>query len=158
MKKFTRTSLFILLSVASQIFSLDTADQKSINQIIENISLSWNSQAGHGFADHYAADADFVNIFGMTFSGKDEIEARHVKILETFLKGSIMDVDSIKLREAQPGTVIALVNWKVSNIQKPGKDSLYETMQGVFTHVFLKNNGKWEIAASQNTTIAKPTP
>jgi uncharacterized protein (TIGR02246 family) len=145
--------LLIALSIACTGFALEDSDNKAIHQMIEGITDAWNHHEGYGFGDHYAQDADFVNIFGMVFSGKQEIEERHIKILETFLKGSIFEVTDLKLREAKPEVVIALVQWKVSNIQKPGQDQVSETMKGVFTHVFLKSHDKWEITASQNTLI-----
>ena len=111
---------------------------------------AWNHSEGKGSGDYYAQDADFVNIFGTAFSGKQEIEARHVKIHETFLKGSIFEVVETKIREAKPEVVIAQVYWNVTNIQKPGG----ETMKGIFTHTFVKNNSSWEIASTQNTLIS----
>jgi uncharacterized protein (TIGR02246 family) len=153
MKKCISFCLLIILAAASPMFALDTADQKTIHQMIEHFSNAWNHQSGQGSASYYAQDADFVNIFGMAFAGKQEIETRHIKIHETFLKGSTFEVVDLKLREASPEVVIAHVYWKVSNIQKPGKESVNETMKGVFTHVFLKTQGKWEITATQNTPI-----
>lgn len=140
--------------MSSSIFALDTNDHKTINQIIEHFTNAWNDHGGQGSADYYTQDADFVNIFGMAFAGKQEIEERHIKIHESFLKGSIFEVTNLRLREAKPGVVIAHVYWKVSNIQKPGKDPLDETTKGIFTHLFLKNQDKWEITATQNTPIA----
>lgn len=153
MKKYCHFFLFMFLSTTSSIFALDTNDHKTINQMIEHFTNAWNYHEGHGSADYYAEDADFVNIFGMAFSGKQEIEIRHIKIHETFLKGSTFEVIDLKLREAMPDVVIAHVHWKVSHIQKPGKDPLKETMYGIFTHVLLKNHEKWEITATQNTLI-----
>ncbi len=147
-------TFLIILSIASPLFALDKTDQKAINQIIDNFATAWNYHGGQGFADYYAEDADFVNIFGMTFVGKQEIEKRHIKILETIFKGSTFEATDVKLREVKPDVVIAHLHWKVTNIQKPVKDTLNETMKGIFTFVFLKNQGKWEIAASQNTTIS----
>lgn len=57
-----------------------------------------------------------MNIFGAAFVGKQEIESRHIKIHETFLKGSLFEVIDLKLREAKPDVVIAHVYWKVTNI------------------------------------------
>lgn len=153
MKKYLGFCFLIIFSATSSMFALDTTDYKTINEMIEHITDAWNIHQGYGFADDYAQDADFVNIFGTAFSGKHEIEIRHIKILETFLKGSFFEVTDLKLREATPEVVIAHVYWKVSNIRKPGKDSL-ETMKGIFTHVFLKNHDRWEITATQNTLIS----
>lgn len=144
----------IIASTCSSLSALDTNDHKTINQIVEHFTNAWNEYAGQGSGDYYSQDADFVNIFGMAFAGKQEIEERHVQILESFLKGSIFEVTNLRFREAKPGVVIAHVYWKVSNIQKPGKDLHNEMMKGIFTHVFLKNQDKWEIIATQNTPIS----
>ena len=85
-----------------------------------------------------------MNIFGTAFSGKQEIEIRHVKIHEAFLRDSIFEVLDKKVREAKADVVISHVYWKVTNIQKPGP----ETMKGIFSHTFIKNNGIWEITAT----------
>lgn len=146
--------LLLFLSATSSMLALDTTDHEVINQTIEHFSNAWNYHGGQGSADYYAEDADFINIFGMAFAGKQEIETRHIKIHETFLKGSTFEVIDVKLREASPEVVIAHVYWKVSNVQKPRKDLVNESMKGVFTHVFLKNHEKWEIIATQNTPIS----
>lgn len=151
MKRWLTFSLFLILPFS--IFGFDIADQNSIRNIVGHFANAWNNHEGRGFADYYAEDADFVNIFGMTFSGKPEIERRHIQILETFLKGSNFEVIDQKLREVKPGLVIALVYWKVTGIQKPGESSAIETMKGVFTHTFVKNGEKWEIVSTQNTLI-----
>ena len=149
MKKRLSFSLFFILQFTT-LFALDTADRNAIDKIIEHFTHAWNDCEGKGSGDFYAQDADFVNIFGTAFSGRQEIEIRHVKIHETFLKGSIFEVIDTKIREAKPEVAIAQVYWKVTNIQKPGA----ETMKGIFTHTFIKSDSIWEIASTQNTLIA----
>lgn len=148
MKKQLSLCLFLILSFTS-LFALDTSNRNAIDKIVEHFTHAWNDE-GKGFGDYYAQDADFVNIFGTAFAGKQEIETRHVKIHETFLKGSIFEVIEVKVREVKPEVVIALVYWRVINIQKPGA----ETMKGILTHTFIKNNGIWEITSTQNTLIS----
>ncbi|MBN9377676.1 MAG: hypothetical protein BGO14_11320 [Chlamydiales bacterium 38-26] len=149
MKKIVSISLFFLLSFPS-IFALDTWDRNQIEKIIDHFTEAWNACEGKGSGDFYSEDADFVNIFGAAFSGKQEIEARHVKIHEAFLKGTLFEVVETKLREAMPWVVIAHVYWKVTHTQKPEAES----MKGIFTHTFVKVDGRWEIAATQNTLIS----
>lgn len=154
MKAYMCMFIFVIFSITSSLSALSSTDRQKITQIVEHGANAWNNQGGRGFADYYSEDADFVNIFGMVFAGKKEIETRHIKILQTFLKGSTFEVLNVKLREAKPGMVIAIVQWQVTNIQNPSKAST-DTMKGVFTHVFLKKKNNWEITATQNTTIAK---
>lgn len=150
MKKHLIFSLFFILSFTS-LFALDKSDRAAIDHIVEHFTYAWNNCECRGSADHYAQDADFVNIFGTAFSGKTEIETRHVHILETFLKGSIFEVIQTRLREVKPGVVIAHVYWEVTNIQNPSG----KTMEGIFTHTLVKNSGIWEIEATQNTLISR---
>ncbi len=144
-------SLFFAIFSLSSLSAIETQDRLNIDQIIHHFTLSWNEHAGKGFADHYTEDADFINIFGMAFSGRSEIEERHQKIHETFLKGSIFEVLDVKMREVKPDVVITQVYWEVT---KPINDILSkELMKGVFTHTFIKNNDVWEITSTQNTLI-----
>ena len=91
----------------------------------------------------------------MHFSGKQEIEDRHVQIHETFLKESQFKVVDLKLKEAKPGVVIAQVFWIVSGIKKSEVKAMPETTKGVFTHTFIKNGDAWQITSTQNTLISK---
>lgn len=144
--------LFLSLLFASSIFALDTGDLDSIHKIVGHFTNAWNQHEGRGSADYYAEDADFVNIFGAAFSGKKEIESRHIKIHETFLKGTVFEVTNLKIREVKPGIAMVQAYWIVNGIQKPGAQAK-ESMKGVFTHAFIKNNDHWEITSTQNTIV-----
>lgn len=148
MKKYLLLPLVLL---SSALFSLEPNDNHEIVQIIYGLENSWNQNSGHGFADYYTQDADFVNVLGMVFHSREEIEERHVKILETILKGSKYETLAYSIREVKPDVVVAHVHWQVSNIPKPIRAPFKETIKGVFTHVLVKTNDHWEIIATQNT-------
>ena len=152
MQRSVNVLFFLSVLIASSVFSLDTGDRDSISKIVDHFTHAWNRCEGKGSADYYAEDADFVNIFGMAFSGKKEIEDRHVKIHETFLKGTVFTVTDLKIREVKPGIASVQVYWVVNGIQKPGTN-VNESMKGIFTHAFIKNNNRWEITSTQNTMI-----
>lgn len=154
MKKYLALTL-AMLSFASFTFALEPQDEKEITEAIEHFTFTWNHQTGRGLADFYTEDADFVNIFGNAFSGKQNIEERHVSILEGFLKGSFFEVTKIRLREAKPDVVVAHTYWKVTHIKNPNSPSEEASLKGIFTHIMLKNNGKWEITSSQNTATVQ---
>jgi uncharacterized protein (TIGR02246 family) len=138
-----RKWLLIAALGCNALWALEPADQQAIEGIVSGYVQSWNERACQGFGDGFADDADFVNIFGMIFSGREEIEARHVQIMQSFLKDSRLSIIDTKLREVQPGLVIAIIRWSLANNPK--------IKEGVFTQVFVNSNGRWEITASQNT-------
>ena len=135
--------------------ALEEADQSAILAVINSYTHAWNQKAGKGFGDGFTEDADFVNVFGMHFKGKAEIEDRHLQILQTFLKGSSLKIMDTKVREAKPGVAIALVHWSLDGYCNPFCDKPSEVREGLFTHVFIKVNNEWKITASQNTRMPK---
>lgn len=153
MKHILFAFMAMLLSNAS--FALQPQDEQAIFAAIEGYAHAWNEHDCHGFADDFTEEADFVNIFGMHFSGKKEIEERHVTILETFLKGTKLRIAAIELREEQPGIVIATAHWFLSGYVKSNPNQP-DIEQGIFSHVFVNRDGKWKICATQNTLITRP--
>lgn len=152
MHKFYPLFLFCLVYFYPT-YALDTVDKDAIQDVIKNYTAARNDHEGRGFGDSFTDDADFVNIFGMHFSGKAEIERRHIHILQTFAKDSKLQILNTQLREVYPGLVIAIVRWSAEGLRDPGSDisTPGKNSEGIFTQVFIKQNGKWSITASQNT-------
>lgn len=152
--KYLAWTFFALLSftLPTSGFSLENDDILAIESVIQGISDSWNNHAGVGIGDAFTEDADFVNIFGMHFSGRDVIEERHVVILNTFLRGTTLEILGTQLREVQPGLVIAHVRWSLGGFQGEGVDS-DKISEGIFTEVFVQTDEGWRITACQNTLI-----
>src|ERR1700722_11262578 len=97
---FITVCLFLSFNSA---FALEDTDRSAIEGVIQDYTDAWNLRGGKGFGDHFTEDADFVNIFGMYFTGRSEIESRHIKILQTFLKDTVLEVLDLHLREVQSG-------------------------------------------------------
>lgn len=155
MSQFNKISMLLLCTVLSfnKSFALEQIDESAIQGLIKEYTVSWNQKSGEGFGNVFTQDADFVNIFGNHYYGREEIEQRHIKILNSFLKASTFTVTNVELREVQPGLVIGHVNWKVEKPtnQKSKHKGLGKSMEGIFSHVFVKQADQWEITATQNT-------
>ena len=140
-----RTGCFLVLIVSFQrIFALEIADKEVISSTINQYVEAWNDHAGAGFADNFLVDSDFINIFGMHFHGRDENQKRHDKIHDTFLKDSIFTIRDVEYRQVKADVVLAFVEWEV-NVNPEKK------MKGIFSHLFIKEDGNWKIAFTQNT-------
>jgi uncharacterized protein (TIGR02246 family) len=145
--------LLVGISFSTALPALAPKDKTEILTIIQNYTHSWNHQGGKGFGDGFTEDADFVNIYGMSFTGKKEIEERHINIIQTIFKDSKFEILDVQLREVYPELVIAKISWRLNGYRHPGSDLTKpgSISEGIFTHVFIHNNNKWEITASQNT-------
>ena len=87
----------------------------------------------------------------MHFHGKQAIQDRHDQIHRTFLKNSTFNITHLELREVNPNLILAFVRWEVRGVHKPDSFEGRQTIQGIFSHVFINKNGVWEITATQNT-------
>ena len=63
-------------------------------------------------------------------------------------KNSTMNFDSIVIRFVRPDVAIAHVVWRLT-----GDARTPDPRTGMFTFVVLRNDGKWQITAAQNTEI-----
>lgn len=148
-----------LVLVFQTVQAISVPDRTTIEQVIQDHESSWNLNECRGFGKDYSENATFINIFGMQFAGSEEIEKRHIQILQTFLKNSKFTVLEISLREVHPELVIANVHWQLTNFHMPKTDLSKpgETKEGMFTHVFVKNREAWKIESSQNTLLTLPS-
>lgn len=146
-------SLLAIFFACTSLASLEPDDELAIREIVQNFTNTWNYHAGQGLGDYYDDNADFVTMSGTAISGKQAIEAWHIQILKTRLKGSIFQVLDLRIREAAEGAVIAQVYWELDIFQKPGDPSQLIVLKGIFTHTILNVLGAWAIHATQNTQI-----
>jgi uncharacterized protein (TIGR02246 family) len=66
---------------------LQQVDQ-AVQRLVDALVAAWNRHDAHAFAENFAADAEFTNVFGMLARGREEIERTHAKIFASFLKDS----------------------------------------------------------------------
>jgi len=62
--------------------------EHAIHTVLERFTEAWNTHDAKAYADLFAANADFTNVFGQTFHGNEAIEAQHATIFATMFKDS----------------------------------------------------------------------
>ena len=73
-----------------------TAD-KAIEDLVRALEAAWNRHDAHAFAQAFAEDADFTNVFGMVQKGRAGIEAGHAPIFRTMFKDGRLSVTDRRL-------------------------------------------------------------
>ncbi len=110
------------------------------------------------YASQFTEDADFVNVIGMHWRGRGEIEARHVDVHRTIFRNSTLRTLDYSLRLLSPGVVLAHINWEMSGHENPpGANFAPGVRHGVITGVFVEQEGRWLIAAFHNTDVVPIT-
>jgi uncharacterized protein (TIGR02246 family) len=109
----------------------------------------------NSFAAHFAEDADFINVRGWWWRGRDEIERRHAVLHETMFGESSMSLELASARKLCPGVVLAHVRWRMIGHEFGGPDATSEPRTGIWSWVVRNRDGSVEIVSSHNTDIVE---
>jgi len=151
------TILILVLFIASvngygQKTDSRAKDEVMIRANVKQMETGWNAHDGKAFAAPFTADADYVVVNGMHGKGRDEIEKGHTGIFTTIYKDSRNAATIKSVRFIRKDVAVVHVEW---NLEFTAGG---ETRKGraLSTMIMTKDNGKWSIAAFQNTSI-QPT-
>jgi len=128
-------------------------------------SVTWNNHDMVAFGKLFTMDADFVNVGGLWWRGRKEIQMQHAWShgaipLETkgfdvadrayygIFKSSKMQFDRIDVRFLRKDVAVARVSWKLLGDARTPNPRI-----GLFMFVVTRQDSEWLIAAAQNTEI-----
>lgn len=145
----------LLLLLCAAAFAQNTAtgaeDEKMILSNVEQMIKGWNMKSGAEFAKPFAEDSDYVVVNGMHLKGRAANAAGHQQIFDTLYKDTDISATVEQIRFLRPD--VAVVHVLAGRYPKADKNQI---TKGRLTIVMVKNGGKWEIAAFQNTQIQMP--
>ena len=146
-------SMILALVTTSLSFAQNTVnDEKEIEAGIDALIKSWND---HNYADmkNYATeDCEWVNIVGMWWKNRDEVQNAH----DAFHKTIFKDVPLSKIK-----TTIRFITGDVAIVHLEQHIGAYTTPSGHqfpeadnhTTLVFVKKDMKWLLTTGQNVVI-----
>lgn len=158
LKEITRLAALILCA-ATFIFAQEknsrmSKDEEAIRQIVKDVEAGWNAHDGKKFAAPFAADADYVVVNGMYLKGRDAIETGHTGIFTTIYKDSRNAAIIKSVRFLRKDVAIVHVEWNLEfNAGGEARKS-----HALNTMIVIKDDGKWNIAAFQNTPVQNNAP
>ena len=132
----------------SHTLSSATDDEGAIRSLYQQLMDGWNAASGDAFAAPFEEDGDLVGFDGTHIKGRQEIASFHQHLFDMFLKGSRLVgkvrsvrflISNVAVMHAVGGTVMA------------GQSDLDPERNSIQTLVAVKRNGKWRLAAFQNT-------
>ncbi|WNG52117.1 SgcJ/EcaC family oxidoreductase [Archangium minus] len=152
------------LSLLSFLFLLSTGcahmdhaqDEMEIRQLVAVQTEAWNRGDATAWSKDFTPEADFTNIVGSVFDGREQIEQRHAAIFATIFKGSQAKVTVRKLVFPEPN--IAVVD-TVHEVTEHGglPPGVQNTEPGLLRtqmkYVMKKTDGQWQILAGHNTDV-----
>ena len=133
---------------SQKLSSSSTADETAICALYQQMMEGWNAACGYAFASPFEENGDLVGFDGTYIRGRQEIALFHQHLFDMFLKGSRLVG---KVRSVRFLTSDVAVMHAIGGTVMAGQTDLDPERNSVQTLVAVKRNGKWSLAAFQNT-------
>jgi uncharacterized protein (TIGR02246 family) len=117
---------------------------------------NWNRHDMNSLGGLFTADAQFVNVIGLWWHGRAEIQKEHEALHATRMRRShLVATDSI-VHLLGPDVAVLIQRWQLTG--DTGIDGVTLPMRrGIMTLVTVREGASWQIASAQNTDIV-PLP
>ena len=130
-----------------------TSASTLVDAAVSALMDAWNRHDMVAYAAQFHPQADFVNVIGMHWTGRQEIEAAHLHLHHTIFRNSTLQSEGHTVRFLAPEIAIAHVNWQMTGAEGlPGWD-VATVRHGVMTLVLVGDAGNWLVTAAHNTDI-----
>jgi uncharacterized protein (TIGR02246 family) len=123
-------------------------DEDAIRELLDRQVTGWDAGDAEAYASVFTPDADYVTSLGSHYTGRDAIAASYVPLFTKLLKGSRLHTEIAQLRFLTPD--VALIHAKAA-VVKRGRRGTRRNAR-VNTTIAVRTDGRWLLAASQNTT------
>lgn len=127
-------------------------DQQSIENVVRAFGDCWNRHDMEAFAQLFAEDAEFVNVVGLWWRGREEIKRAHTATHATMFKYSHLTINDIAVRFVKPDVAIARSSWELTGHLGPSGEALPKR-KGILMNLLVRIADKWKIIDAQNTDI-----
>lgn len=132
--------------------SSQSSDSNGVKGVATAFVNAWNIHDIDALANLFSRDAEFINVVGMWWHGREAIRQAHVHSHQTIFKKSVLADDSTKVKFITPDIAIAYMTWTLTGHLTPdGKPG--SPRHGILSFV-MKHEGKhWMVQSAQNTDI-----
>lgn len=130
-------------------------DVQAIRAIESQWENAWNHHDISAMVRLGTPDADWVNLAGQWFAGRDAFAKSLESLHSGKVKESVWRTEQVQVRFLSPSIAVVHVYFSTSGERNPD-GSPRPPRRGIFTRVEEKRGGKWVIVASQATNIVPP--
>ncbi len=124
------------------------SDEDAIRELLDRQVAGWAAGDAEAYAGVFTPDADYVTFLGSHYKGRGAIAASYAPLFKKLLKRSRLNFEITQLRFLTPD--VALVHAKGAVVKGRGRPRRRNTR--INTTIAVRTDGRWLLAASQNTT------
>ncbi len=163
----TALSLVCAIILGAGIVHAASSDEEAVRKVVNGFAEAWNRHDTNARGALFTPDADFVNVTGTHWKGRESIQLN-----TAFLHGAIpADSAGVTLPKSAYGIFkTSNLTYKQIDVRFLRKDvavaHVQNELQGdartkeprhsLLVYILTKENGRWLIAVAQNTEINRP--
>jgi len=129
-------------------------DLAHVTQMVHAFAACWNRHDMNAFARLFAPDAEFVNVVGLWWKGREQIRQAHEHTHATMFRNSRLSIAEVAVRFPQAGMALARARWMLEGHVTPDGAAL-PPRTGLLLNVLQRDAAGWAIIDSQNTDIVE---
>ena len=145
-------ALFLCWPVTVNAQSSST-DEVEIRRLVSEMTDGFNRHDAAGYMRLYTADADFVSVRGEKAKGRDHAERELAQIFKTRAKDATLETKEVDVHFIRPDVALVHVTNELGGLVTTDGRKL-PPHDETSLRVFVKDDGKWQVAAFQNTLVA----
>ena len=130
-------------------------DSIAVGKQVDAFFASWNKHDFSDMKNYVSEDADFVNVAGMHWKGREDIQYAHNKTHEQIFKDKPLIKLSVVILFLTKDVAIAHVHMQLQGDLVTPDGSKKVAPDALATFVFLKKDEAWVITAVENVFIDK---
>ena len=146
---------FVFAQESKQVARLDD-DHRAVQALVSKLVAASNANDVKAFADVFAADADFTNVFGQRAMGRSKIEEFHAPYYSgsrqpgrpSFINAKLTVLEN-RIRFLRHDVAAVDVKWQQTGAISPDGQP-WGTRIGLMNWVVTKEKGTWSIAVMHN--------
>jgi uncharacterized protein (TIGR02246 family) len=156
LKKAAMKRLLAIVTIAicctSNLFAQTTKDRQAVQTQIEALLHSWNQHDFSDMKNYTTADVDWVNIVGMWWKGRGQVQYAHEAFHKTIFKNVPVELKSSDIRFITKEVAVAHITTYYGEFTTPSGQKMGNT-EDLATLVYVKRKGKWLLTAGENVTV-----
>ncbi|MGI4866454.1 MAG: SgcJ/EcaC family oxidoreductase [Janthinobacterium lividum] len=157
MKTYLLPLATLLLAAGPACAQAPNPDETAIRQTVARMTANWQNHHFADMATYTTPDVTWVNIVGMHWRGRTQVQQAHQQIFDTLFTGVAFTPGQTEVRAIAPGVAVATLYCHVGAFYPPDGVNRGTNKEGdsddLLTLVLVKRQGAWLLTAGQNTVV-----
>ena len=152
------TSTFLACLSAALLLGSSAAaqnyDERAVRERSERFITLWNEHDVHAMSALFSEHAQFVNVVGIWWKNRGDIEAAHQATHRTLFKDSVLTGRLASLRWLRTDVAAVHLAWELKGARDP-EGSPLPPRKGILLLVWTRESGSFQVQVAQNTDIVE---